>query len=208
MAEELQGLLERIHEEGVKKADDEKEKILAEAKKEAESIVAKAKDEAESIRKTAEEDAATSESRAKAAIQQAARDIVLSLKQDLLDRLDKLVKSAIGETMTPEFMGEILMKMVDNYLAKDGESEPGVEILINQDDLEKMKSLLSASLAADLKTDPEISIGHDFSSGLKIGFKGNDVFFDFTDDAISDLICSFIGPKLAELLDKKTEGDA
>jgi hypothetical protein len=35
---------------------------------------------------------------------------------------------------------------------------------------------------------------------LKIGFKGSDVFFDFSDDAISDLICQFIGPKLTAML--------
>lgn len=202
MAEELQGLLERIHEEGVQKAESEKERLISDARKEAAKIVSDAKTEAENIKKQAEDDAKKSEERAKAAIQQAARDIILSLKEDLLKRLKTLVEKAIGEAMTPERMGEILMTMVKEYTSQSPDAEPGVEALLNKKDVEDMEKLFNGSLVKDLKEKPEISIGHDFGSGLKVGFKGNDIFFDFTDDAISELICSFIGPKLAAMLEK------
>jgi V/A-type H+-transporting ATPase subunit E len=201
MAEEmLQGLLDKINEEGIKKADAEKEKIISDAKAEAEKIISQAKSEADSIKKKAEEDATNSESRAKAAIQQAARDIILSLKEDLLSRLNKVVKNSIGDAMTPEVMGQTLLEMAKSYREQNPDSEPGIEVLITKNDLEKIEKLFKGSLVNDLKESPDISIGHDFGSGLKIGFKGSDVFFDFSDDAISDLICQFIGPKLTAML--------
>ena len=42
--------------------------------------------------------------------------------------------------------------------------------------------------------------GRGFSAGLKIGFQGGDVFFDFSDDALAEIICEFVGPKLAAVL--------
>ena len=43
MAEELQSLLEKINEEGVKKAEENRNKIISEAKTEAEKIIARSR---------------------------------------------------------------------------------------------------------------------------------------------------------------------
>jgi len=200
MPEELEGLLNRIQEEGVKKAADEKSKIIADAQKEAVSIVENAKTEAELIIKNAKEDASKSESRANAAIKQSSRDIILSLRKDIEDRFSKIVKSSIGEAMTPELMGKILLVMVENYSKNDPNTNPDIEVLLVEKDMQVMQSLFQGALLQDLKNTPEISLGNDFTAGIKIGFKGEDIFFDFTDDAISDIICTFIGPKLAKIL--------
>ena len=55
-------------------------------------------------------------------------------------------------------------------------------------------------LLADLHARPKISVGHDFQAGLQIGFSGEDVFLDFSDDTLSEIICEFVGPKLAAVL--------
>lgn len=205
MAEELQSLLERIHEKGVKKAEDEKNKIIAEAKAEAKKIIDSAKDKAETLGRKAEEEAALTESRAKEAIRQAARDIVISLKTELLERLKNTVKNCIGEAMTPELMKQILLKMVEDYIRKNPSSEAGLEVILFNNDLKNMEKLFKGSLVEELKVKPELSLGHDSGAGLKIGFKENNIFFDFSDDAISDLICSYIGPKLAAIIESKSK---
>ncbi len=200
MSEELQGLLNRIQEEGVKKADDEKAQIIANAQKEADSIIEKAKSEAEKIIKNAELDANKSEERAKSAIQQSSRDIVLSLRKSLENRLSKVVANSLGDAMTPELMGKILLIMVDNYCKNNPNTDPDIEVLLTENDMDTMQALFNGALLKDLKTNPEISLGHDFAAGIKVGFKGDDIFFDFSDDAIADIICKFIGPKLSEML--------
>lgn len=200
MAEELQSLLERIHEKGIKKAEDEKNRIIAEAKAEAKKIIDSAKDKAETLRKKAEEEAALTKSRAEEAIRQAARDITISLKTELLERLKNTVKTCIGEAMTPELMKQILLEMAKNYIRKNPGSEAGLEVMLFNTDPENMEKLFKGSLVEGLKLNPEFSLGHDSGAGLKIGFKGDNIFFDFSDDAISDLICSYIGPKLAAVI--------
>lgn len=200
MAEELQSLLERIQSEGVKKADDKKEEILAEAKAQAQEIIAKATAEADALRKSAEEDAAKSEVRAKSAIQQASRDILLALKSDLQKRLESVVKGCIGEAMTPVAMKKYIDDMVSAYKANGANVDAGVEVLLNQKDAEEMARLLKGGLLNKLKNTPEISISKDFAAGLQIGFKGDDVFLDLSDEALTDLVCAYVGPKLSALI--------
>ncbi|OGV51954.1 MAG: hypothetical protein A2017_04835 [Lentisphaerae bacterium GWF2_44_16] len=200
MAEELQGLLERIHQETVKKADDEKDKIISAAKAEAAKILSTAKTEADELRKKAGEDAVQTEARAKAAVQQASRDILLSLKGALQARLANLVKNSVGKAMTPDLMSKILVEMVKGYCEKGLGSDLAIELLLPEKDVAEMEKLFRGSLMDDLKAKPEIVVARDFPAGMKLNFKGNDVFFDFSDEAISELICLYAGPKLTELL--------
>jgi len=196
MAQELQGLLDRIQQEGLKKADSEKEKILADAKAEAEKIRKQAQDDADALLKKAQSDATGIEARAKAAIRQAARDMILSFKEDLQARLERLVKGAAAETLTPAFLGQIL-----TAIAKSQTAETSLEVLVAKNDLDKLTELVRSSLVGELKTNPAIRLGADIGAGMKLNFGGNDVYFDFTDEAVAELICAYIGPRLAALLE-------
>ena len=198
MAQELQGLLDRIQEEGLKKATGEKDKILAAAQAEAAKILQAAEADAAAIRKKAEDDATAMEARAKAAISQASRDIILALKDDMQKRIAKIAKAGVDQAMTPEFMGQIILQMVKGYKGADNS---GIELLVSKADLDGMVAACRGSLAADLKSNPVINVSQEISAGLKLSFSGEDVFFDFSDDSLTALICAYIGPRLAAMLD-------
>ena len=200
MAEKLQGLLEKIKTEGLEKAEIEKQKILDDAKKEAQKIINKANSDAEATRKKAEEDAKSLEKRAETAVKQASRDIMLKLKGELQSRLENVVHDVSTESMTPEFMGELIKEMAAAFGKNDSASDSKLELLVAKKDCEKLVELLRGNLAKTFAETPEVFGESDIGGGLKIGFKGSDVFFDFTDDAIADLVCAYVSPKLAELL--------
>lgn len=205
MAEKLQGLLEKIKTEGLEKAEAEKQKILGAAQKEARNIIDQANREAEAARKKAAEDAETLKKRAETAVKQASRDIMLKLKGEIQKRLENLVRGAGTESMTPEFMGEIIREMAKAFSKDDSAPELTLELLVAEKDREKLLKLLRGSLAKTFKETPEVFSDSEIGGGLKIGFKGSDVFFDFTDDAVSDLVCAYVSPKLAALLDDAGE---
>jgi len=198
MAEKLDGLLNKIREEGLKKAENEKERIIGEAKAEAEKIITAATADAQNLRRNAEKDASAAEKRAESAIQQASRDILLSLRQELETRLKNVVLSATEEVMTAEFMGQIIMEAVGKFDASV--VDKGIDVMVSSGNLEKMDKFFKGSLFANLKKEPELFSGHDFGGGLKLGFKGNDVFYDFSDEALTELICAYVGPRLTEII--------
>ena len=207
MSEELQSLLEKIKEDGVKQAESEKDKIISSAKSEAEKIIADAKKKADEIVKKSEQDAARNEERAANTIRQAARDIIIALNAELQERLKAVVRECVGKAMTPELMGKLILEMQKHYMEKAGDKEPSLDLLLHEKDLAEIEKLVKGSLAADLKNKPEISIGHDFAAGLKIGFKGDDLFFDFSDDALAEIICGYVGPRLAAIIQDKEDSE-
>lgn len=199
MPEELQGLLNKIHNEGIKEAEKEKSELISKAKEEASGIINNAKEEAENIKKEAKEEAEKDKKRSEETIRQAARDINLTLKTELEDRLKEIVKNSISEAMTPELMSDIIKKMVDYYKQENNE-EPKLKLIFPPKELEKITNQLRSSLVKNLQNEPELFKGYDFSGGVKVGFKGEDVYIDFTDEALTELICEYVGPRLASTL--------
>lgn len=199
MSHELQGLLDRIQKEGIEQAELQKEEILFEAKKNAEAIIQRNNMEAEATVRTANEEVKKIEDRSKATIKQAARDIAISLEAELLNRLKKCIKNSVGAAMTQELITDIIKKMVDTY-SKQGNEDISIQVILPQKDIDKLNDGIKASLAGSLKNKPEILKGNDFSAGVKISFNGSDVFFDFSDTTITDIICEYAGPRLASII--------
>lgn len=198
MAEDVQGLLEKIHNDGIAKAQQEKEAIISEAKKEAARIVAEAKEQAAELIAKADADAKADQEKANAAIRQAARDAVIALKSDLLNKLNAAAHSCIGEAMTPDVMKQIILKMAESYGKSAGDAS--LEILLPKKEQDQVEACLKAQLLAELKAEPAIHLTNDFNSGLQISFRDSDVYFDFSDDALAEILCRFVGPKLTAVI--------
>ena len=79
MAEQLQGLLERIQKDGIDKADAEGQRIIDDAKAQAASIISDAEAKAKAGLDNAEREGAAFAERGKVALQQAARDVVITV---------------------------------------------------------------------------------------------------------------------------------
>ena len=202
MAEELQGLLDRIHKEGIQKAETEKKDLITQAQKEADAILKKAEINASNIIKKAQEKSIREEEKAKASIQQASRDIIITLKTELLERLNLCVKDLVSKAMTPVLMSDIIAKMADTF-AKTSGKNADISLIFSAKDLDKMTQHFKKNLTNNLKNQPKIFAGNDFSAGLQIGFKGSDVFLDFSDNALTDIISGYVGSRLASILNEK-----
>ena len=197
MSEELQGLLNKIQAEGLEKAENERARLVAEAKAQADAIIADAKAQADKIRKDAEADAEASRKKADAAVKQAARDVIISLKDDLQEKLRAVVREAAAQAMTPEAMAGLIAKIAEQF-AQNAVS--GTEIILPAREREDAAQKLIGCLPDVLKNNSTVQLGRGFSAGFKIGFNDSEVFLDFSDEALAEVICEFVGPKLAAVI--------
>ena len=199
MAEDLQSLLAKIQEHGLDKANAERAAIIKKAEQEAAEITAKAKAAADAMRRAAEEECASLTKRAESAVKQAARDIVLKLNVELKERLNAILQENTANAMTPELMGRIINEMAAAYI-KDGKQEAKLEVLVSPKSLEEMNAALKGSLKDSFVKQPTLFADMELGGGLKVSVSGNDVFYDFSDDAITDIVAAYIGPRLAAIV--------
>ncbi len=200
MPDELQSLLDRIHNEGIKKTEEEKNAIILQAKHDAAEIIKNAKQEAFEVLKTSRIEASKNESKAKETIRQAARDITILLEKELMNRLTHCIKAATERALDAKLIGQIIIKMVEYYKEQHSDIDLSLELVLSQQEDENLIKSAITSLSEDIKSNPIIFKDSNITSGFRLGFTGNDLFFDFTDDTITELICNYIGTKLTAIL--------
>ena len=202
MADDLQALLNKINEEGLKKAEQTKADIIAKAQAEAKGIIKKAQEEADDCRAKAQADSQILVQKGEEALRQAARDMMLSLRQQLQSRVKTAVLQLMDATLDAQQMPGIIAQIVESYLQKDG-NEDNLELLINKEQLDTLSAAVKAKLADNLKNQCEFSPAPTVTNGFKLAFKDNDVLYDFTDQALADAVASYVGPRIAAALSDK-----
>ena len=123
MAEELKHLIEQIQKEGVEKANEQAETILHQAKEKAAKIVAEAENKARETLKKAETESAAFAERSAKTLQQAARDLLITVGQGC----EKVVTEILGKEVEKTLTGELLQKMIANVAAQ-GQSGMGLTL--------------------------------------------------------------------------------
>ncbi len=199
MAEELQSLLEKIRRDGVEKASAERENMLQQAKDEAAAIIAAAQEEAQKIRSEATRDAEALTKRAESAIRQAARDILLELKSELKKRVEAIVRARTDEALTSDFMAEIIREVARSVL-KGSAAGNTIDVMVAPVKCEELVKKLTASAGADLVEKISVFPNSAAGRGLKISVDGDQVFFDFSDAALSEMVCSYAGSRVSAVI--------
>lgn len=193
MGEELQNLLEKLNNEGVKQGEAKRDEIISAAKATAEKIIADAKIQADNIIADAQKESAAFDKKVRGAARQAARDIVLQLKSNLQKRLEKVVAGAVNQTMSPEFMAELIKELALKFAANPNGQ---LNILCAIKDVEPLKSALRSALCSTIYSDPKVIGVSGIEGGLEVDFSGEKLYFDFTAEAITELLSDFGGAQL------------
>ena len=194
MAEELQSLLEKINQDGIMKAEAEKAKIIASAEKEAAEIIANAKKESENIINAANKEADSIKQRTIGALDQSRRDILLQLRKELAERLAKAVQDASCAALSPEFMAQLIRELAIAFSVKP---DAPIHVRSSVKDAAKLDAALRAALADSFSKAPKVFAGKEINNGMEVSFDGGKCFYDFTLDAISDLLNEYLGDKLS-----------
>ena len=178
MAEELQGILDKINAEGIQKAEAAKAEILSAARQEAEALT----------------------QRAESAISQAARDVILSLRSELESRINRAVFGCVSAALTPEFMAELIRNLADKFADSPDDR---LTVLCAVRDEAELSRLLRGALADSLKNEPRIFGNFEINGGMEVSFRNGEFYFDFTNQAIAELISGYVGPMLGRLVEGK-----
>jgi V/A-type H+-transporting ATPase subunit E len=196
MAEELQSLLERIRREGLEKAEAEAEAVLAAARARADGIVKDAQAAAAELLKRAEQDGEAFAARGRQAVEQAARDLILSVRAAVEALFAALVQREVAQALTPEALQPMLAQVVETYVR--GDADRRVSILLAPEALPAVLDFFQRKFAEELKRGLEVKSENGIPAGFRVSLADGRVQLEFTDEAIAEALCQLLRPHLAE----------
>lgn len=199
MPEELQGILDKIKKDGIDKAQAEAERILAQAREQATAVLKKAEDQAGAMSRKAETDARKTAEQGRRTLEQAARDVILSIGQALDRTLREVIQRRVSQTMAGDLLSQMLVKAVQSYCGQSG-GDSRIEVILSPDDREKMAAALLQQLGSDMAQGLDIRSDASVVRGFRVSLKDQNVEHDFTQEAIVDALCQIVRPHLADIV--------
>ncbi len=204
MAEQLQGLLDRIQRDGVDKAEAEADVILSNARKKAADTLAKAEAQADALRKQAERDSKTFVDRGQKALEHASRDVLLSLRESINRTVQAIVRQDVTAALSPEALAGILAEVVSAYTAK-GDAARDVSVLVPEAQQEAILQHVKTRLSAEAAQGLEVLGDGRVTCGFRVVIKDDNFEHDFTQDAITDSLCQLLRPHIASIVQEASK---
>ncbi|MBG6164662.1 V/A-type H+-transporting ATPase subunit E [Labrenzia sp. EL_195] len=212
----VQALIDRLKSEGVSAGQSEGDEILAKAKTRAEAIVSEAQKKADALLAEARAEAAREKAATEDGLKVAARDLVLSLRNELGDRIQQEAGRLVGTTLGDEqFLQKLILAMAGN--AKENASvsntEP-MEIVLPEKvvTFEELKQSPEAvepgtlthfviALAGEaLRGGVTFSTAPGFA-GIKVKLTDRDVSIDLTEESVATLLKRHLQPRLRAVME-------
>lgn len=199
MAEELKNLIEKIHTEGIKAAEEKARSIEDAANSRAKAVVKEAEKTAERIIAAAEKEAAGMRDAGEAALKQAGRDLLISLRGEINALLGKLLTAGVAEVLPPDRLAGIISAIIEKHSKSDGADD--ITIYLSRNDLEALEKGFMNRIKEKVRKNIILESSDDIRAGLCISFDGGKSRFDFTDESLAAYLGAYLKPRLAGLIE-------
>lgn len=212
----VEQLIERLREQAIDAGQAKAESIVSDAQRRAAWLIGEAEQEAKNVLKKAQAEADSMRTAGLDALNLAARDALLRLRDTLLGSFSQEVQRVVGEKMADQdFMEQLILALAGQVRDKTGldqqqkltfllpETISGVEELRkNPEELQQGElSHVSAAIAGDLlRKGVRFEVDDEVKSGLVIRLEDNAMLIDFTDDAVTALLLKHLQPRFRALL--------
>lgn len=200
MAQEIEDLIAKIQQEGIQIAQEQAAQIKAQAQSDSLKIISEAKIQAQNIIEQANSQAKKLGDSTQAALKQASRDLLISLRQEISAMLDRLVQRGLKQALTTEELVKILAVLIKSTSLTLGSQ---IIVTLSKPDQDKLEQGFLKQLVEETKKAIVLKSADGIDSGFLISFDGGKSIFDFSNQALSDYICGRLGPELNKILNSE-----
>nr|WP_321357564.1 V-type ATP synthase subunit E [uncultured Draconibacterium sp.] len=181
MTDRIEEITQKIYNEGITKAKDDADQLLAEAKEKADAIIRSAKLTQDEIIRDAQKKAEEDKRRTEAELQLAARQFISHLKQQITDLVSTAqINSPVNEAFNDrDFIKKIILTLIKKWDPKAGKSMD-LHLLLPPDDQKELTAFLQKNATKAMNKGIEISVEPKLKSGFRIGPKDGSYLISFT----------------------------
>ncbi|WP_182864718.1 hypothetical protein [Stieleria mannarensis] len=203
----VQGLIDRIRDQGVQAAQTEADRLLDDARKQAAEILATARKEADAERAKAAAEIDAHRTASLDALQLAARDTVLDLKARVIARFEEFVKRLVVSATRDEQLIRDIVLVLSGRAAESLIKDKDVEVRISRALLgegtlkEEGKQAILALSSDMLREGLELVPDDEVEGGARIRLVHEKLEVDLSDRAVARLISQRMVPRFKAIME-------
>lgn len=195
---QLQELIEQIKKDGVETAEAQAAAILETAKAEAGKIIADAKTQADKIMSDAKNENERAVKSGEDAIRQAGRNLLISFRESVTKELKAIIGENVSSVYSSDALSQLIIRIVEGWASKPDADD--LSVILSSDDLAKLEDSLLAELKAKMLTGVTLKANDNVDGGFRIAVNGDGAYYDYSKEAVTDMLSSYLSPKITALL--------
>ncbi len=201
MTNKILELTEKIYNEGVVKAKEDADQIIAEAKEKAHEIIKSAKKEEAEILENAKKQALENKKNSDSEIQLAARQFTSNLKQKITNIISasQIVNPIEESFQDVEFIKNIIQTTIQNWNPQKQE-ELDLKILLPEKDEKELAIFLKSKTLSTLNKGITIEFDSKTKTGFKIAPVNGNYMISFAENDFENLFKGYFRERTKELL--------
>ncbi len=198
MEVQLQELIEQIKKEGVAAAETEAKAIVDDAKEQAEKIIADAKTQADKIIADAKAETERMTKSSEDAIRQAGRNLLISFRESVSRELSAIINENISTVYSSEVLSQLIVTIVANWANKPDAED--ITVILTAEELETLEETMLQALKEKMLKGITLKANDNFDGGFRIAVNNGSAYYDYSVEAVVDMLSNYLSPKITELL--------
>lgn len=195
---QLQELIEQIKKDGVDAAETQAKSIVDAAKAQAEKIIADAQAQADKILLNAENENKRMVKSSEDAISQAGRNLLISFRESVARELRAVAGENVTAVYSSDSLAQLITKVVECWAGKPDAED--ISVILNSKDLKLLEEGLLAALKERLLKGVTLKANDNFDGGFRIAVNNGAAYYDYSAEAVTDMLSSYLSPKVTQLL--------
>ncbi len=195
---QLQELIDQIKKDGVEAAETEADSIRNAATAEAERIVAQARAQAEKILADAKSEKERMVKSGEDSLRQAGRNLLISFRESVVRELKAIVREGVSAGYSSEAFSGLILNIVEDW-AKNPDGED-LSVVLNSERLRSLEDALLAGLKERMAKGVTLKAKDNFDGGFRICLNDGEVYYDYSTEAVVEMLSNYLSPKVTELL--------
>ncbi|MGM0666515.1 MAG: V-type ATP synthase subunit E family protein [Bacteroidota bacterium] len=196
----IKELTDKIHREGLEKANRDADEIIEKARKEAEQIISKAGDEADSIIRSAKKEAEKLSHKIKSDVRLSSQQAIANLRKEISELVQaSVMKEPIDEAFNDSsFVSGLLETMVKNWNPCEGEAE--LQVLLPKGKLKIVENYFRQKSGHVLNRGLSLKEYNGSGNGFEIRPKNGHYKISMTDEAFDRFLKEHFKSQTLEFL--------
>ncbi|MBQ8763236.1 MAG: V-type ATP synthase subunit E [Clostridia bacterium] len=195
---QLQELIDQIKKDGVDAAETEAKSIVDAAKAQAEKIISDAQAQADKILLNAKNENERMVKSSEDAIRQAGRNLLISFRESVARELKAIAGEGVNAVYSSDALAQLIIKVVEGWAAKPDAED--IAVILNGNDLKSLEETALAALKEKLSKGVTLKANDNFDGGFRIAANNGAAYYDFSAEAVTDMLSNYLSPKVTELL--------
>ena len=132
------------------------------------------------------------------AIRQAGRNVLISFRESIAGELKAILEEEVKGAYSADSLSNLIIKFIEGW-GNNPDTED-VSVILNGEDLKSLESTLLSALKEKLGNGVTLKTNDNFDGGFRIAVNNGQAFYDYSAEAVVDMLSNYLSPKVTEIL--------